>query len=125
MIQPQSGRQPPIDEPALPPRFPVAGVFASATTYAGATASVMAAARTERSLLVAATSVHGVTIAARDATFRDQLNAFDIVTPDGQPVRWGLNLLHGAHLADRVYGPTLMMRVCEAAAEEKLGVYFY
>ena len=38
---------------------------------------------------------------------------FDVVTPDGQPVRWALNLLHGAGLADRVYGPTLTLRVLE------------
>jgi len=86
---------------------------------------VIRAARAGRSLLVAATSVHGVTIAAADRHFKDTLNAFDIVAPDGQPVRWGLNLLHGAHLADRVYGPTLMLRVCEAAADAGLGVYFY
>lgn len=109
----------------LPARFPVAGVLASATTYDEATAHVIEAAREDRALLVAATSVHGVTIAAADPEFRDTLNAFDIVTPDGQPVRWGLNLLHGAHLVDRVYGPTLMLRVCEAAADENLGVYFY
>jgi N-acetylglucosaminyldiphosphoundecaprenol N-acetyl-beta-D-mannosaminyltransferase len=125
VIAGQSGPQSPKDTPALPPRFPVAGVFASATTYAEATANVIAAARSGRGLLVAATSVHGVTIAARDASFRDQLNAFDIVTPDGQPVRWGLNLLHGAHLRDRVYGPTLMLHVCESAAEHDQPVYFY
>jgi exopolysaccharide biosynthesis WecB/TagA/CpsF family protein len=85
---------------------------------------VVAAARERRSLLVAATSVHGVTLAAGDPTFREQLNAFDIVTPDGQPIRWGLNLLHGTGLSERVYGPTLMYRVCEAAAREGLGVYF-
>jgi exopolysaccharide biosynthesis WecB/TagA/CpsF family protein len=125
MIAAQSGPRLAANEPVLPPRFLVAGVFASATTYDNATANVVAAARGGRSLLVAATSVHGVTIAASDPTFRDQLNAFDIVTPDGQPVRWGLNLLHGARLSDRVYGPTLMLRVCESAADNDLSVYFY
>jgi exopolysaccharide biosynthesis WecB/TagA/CpsF family protein len=76
-------------------------------------------------LLVAATSVHGVTIAASDPQFRVQLNAFDVITPDGQPIRWGLNLLHGAGLAERVYGPTLMLHVCQAAANAGLSVYFY
>jgi N-acetylglucosaminyldiphosphoundecaprenol N-acetyl-beta-D-mannosaminyltransferase len=99
--------------------------MASATTYADATAHVLAAARERRTLLVAATSVHGISLAAGDASFRTQLNAFDIVTPDGQPVRWGLNLLHGAALSERVYGPTLMLRVCAAAAEAGLAVYFY
>jgi N-acetylglucosaminyldiphosphoundecaprenol N-acetyl-beta-D-mannosaminyltransferase len=103
----------------------VAGVLASATTYDDATAHVLTAARDQRSLLLAATSVHGISIASGDAEFRAKLNAFDIVAPDGQPVRWGLNLLHGASLTDRVYGPTLTLRVCAAAAEAELPVYFY
>jgi N-acetylglucosaminyldiphosphoundecaprenol N-acetyl-beta-D-mannosaminyltransferase len=54
-----------------------------------------------------------------------RLNAFDLVTPDGQPVRWALNSLHQAGLADRVYGPTLTLRVLERAAAEGLPVYLY
>jgi exopolysaccharide biosynthesis WecB/TagA/CpsF family protein len=103
----------------------VAGVLASATTYADATEHIIRAARARRSLLVAATSVHGVSVAAADSRFRRVLNDFDMVTPDGQPLRWGLNLLYDTHLVDRVYGPTLMLRVCEAAASQGLSVYFY
>ena len=126
MIGPQvQTPQKPELPPVLPPRFPVAGVLASATTYQETTAHIISAAKERRRLLVAATSVHGVTIAAAQPAFREILNAFDIVTPDGQPVRWALNLLHGTHLTDRVYGPTLMLRVCEAAAAEGLAVYFY
>src|SRR4029077_3289000 len=50
---------------------------------------------------------------------------FDLLVPDGQPVRWVLNALHGAALPDRVYGPNLTLRVCARAAEEKLPVFFY
>jgi N-acetylglucosaminyldiphosphoundecaprenol N-acetyl-beta-D-mannosaminyltransferase len=110
---------------ALPARFPVAGVLASATSYAECTRLIVEAAAAKDSLLLAATSVHGVTIAARDRAFLETLNAFDIVAPDGQPVRWALNVLHGANLVDRVYGPTLMQHVCAAAASAHLPVYFY
>jgi exopolysaccharide biosynthesis WecB/TagA/CpsF family protein len=54
-----------------------------------------------------------------------RLNHFDLLAPDGQPVRWALNLLHGAMLRDRVYGPKLMLNVCEHAEREGLGVYLY
>src|SRR5262249_17413495 len=47
------------------------------------------------------------------------------VTPDGQPVRWAMNALHGAGLQERVYGPTLMRRLCESAEAEGISVYFY
>ena len=45
--------------------------------------------------------------------------------PDGQPVRWALNSLHRAGLADRVYGPDLTLRVLAGAAAEGLPVYLY
>src|SRR5918912_3107918 len=109
----------------FPSRHLVAGVMISGATYATATASVIDAARAARPALVAATSVHGVSLAAIDASFGRQLNAFDVLTPDGQPVRWALNLLHDLGLRERVYGPTLMLRVCEAAVQDHLPVYLY
>src|SRR4029453_18896408 len=61
----------------------------------------------------------------QDKAHGARLNSFDVVTPDGQPVRWALNSLHHAALADRVYGPTLTLRVLQRAAEEGLRVYLY
>ncbi len=85
----------------------------------------MAAAQGKQAMLVAATSVHGVTLGVRDPAFGRQLDSFDILTPDGQPLRWGLRLLHHVRLRERVYGPTLMLHVCRAAAEQGVGVYLY
>jgi exopolysaccharide biosynthesis WecB/TagA/CpsF family protein len=110
---------------ALASRYPIAGVLVSRTTYADATASIIQAAREHVALVVAATSVHGLTIGATDPQFGAVLNSFDLITPDGQPVRWALNALHGAGLTERVYGPTLMRWVCEAATQAQLSVYFY
>jgi exopolysaccharide biosynthesis WecB/TagA/CpsF family protein len=115
----------PRSEVVFPPRFPVAGIFVSQVDYETATRGILAAARARTRALVAATSVHGLTLGATDPAFGHVLNAFDMLTPDGQPVRWALNRLHGAGLTDRVYGPTLMLRVCEAAARDGVGVYLY
>jgi len=110
---------------AVPSRYPITDIFVSAVTYASATEFVLAAAREGRSAVIAATSVHGLTMGALDPSFGQVLNQLDVLTPDGQPVRWALNWLHGTDLTERVYGPTLMLRVCEAAAGEQLAVYFY
>ena len=110
---------------ALAPRFPIAGVLVSRTTYADAVSSLIHAARQGVSLVAAATSVHGLTLAAIDSEFGSIINSFELVTPDGQPVRWALNLLHSARLEERVYGPTLMRRLCEEAARMDVSVYFY
>jgi exopolysaccharide biosynthesis WecB/TagA/CpsF family protein len=61
----------------------------------------------------------------QDRVHRHRLNSLDLVTPDGQPVRWALNIAHRAGLKERVYGPSLMLRVCQEAASQGLGVYLY
>jgi exopolysaccharide biosynthesis WecB/TagA/CpsF family protein len=116
-----------IDAPSLtlPARYSVAGIMVSAATYASATVAVLAAARASRSLVLSAAPVHVVTLGASDEAYGAKLNQFDLVVPDGQPIRWALRLLHGIRLPDRVYGPTLMLRVCEEAAKTGQGIYLY
>ena len=103
----------------------VLGVQVSAVDYDSAVEKVMGAAREGRPLAVTALAVHGVMTGVQDKAHGARLNSFDLVTPDGQPVRWALNLLHSAQLADRVYGPELTLRVLAASAEQGLPVYLY
>jgi N-acetylglucosaminyldiphosphoundecaprenol N-acetyl-beta-D-mannosaminyltransferase len=103
----------------------VLGVCVDAVDYEAAVARIVAAARERRPMAVSALAVHGVMTGVLDATHRYRLNHLDLVVPDGQPVRWALNLLHGARLPDRVYGPTLMLKLCEQAACEGLPIYLY
>jgi exopolysaccharide biosynthesis WecB/TagA/CpsF family protein len=100
-------------------------VLVDEVDYRSATARVLDAARHNRPYGVTALAVHGVMTAAFDRSHRYRINHLDMVTPDGQPVRWALNLLHGTRLPDRVYGPTLTLDVLAAAADEGLPVYFY
>ena len=103
----------------------VLGVLVDAVDYGAAVHKVIAAAKERRGFAVTALAVHGIMTGVQDPEQRYRLNQFDLVTPDGQPVRWALNLLHGTHLSERVYGPTLSLAVCAAAADEGLPVYFY
>jgi exopolysaccharide biosynthesis WecB/TagA/CpsF family protein len=108
-----------------PVRHPLFGVPVSASSCAEAERAVLAAARERRPALVDHLSVHGLAEAQSDPRFREALERFDLVAPDGQPVRWALNLLFGTKLRDRVYGPALMERLCARAASEQIGVYLY
>jgi exopolysaccharide biosynthesis WecB/TagA/CpsF family protein len=103
----------------------VLGVMVSAVDYEYAADRVIIAARERQPLALTALAVHGVMTGVSDAEHNARLNAFDLVTPDGQPVRWALGVLHGVKLADRVYGPTLTLRVLERCAAEGLPVYLY
>jgi N-acetylglucosaminyldiphosphoundecaprenol N-acetyl-beta-D-mannosaminyltransferase len=115
---PSSGR-------ALPRKANLLGVLVSATDYAEAISCILAAAHARSGLSVTACAVHALMEGHLDTAFGAALNQFDIVAPDGQPVRWGLSWTKQARLYDRVYGPTLMLRVCEAAAREALPVFLY
>ena len=113
---------PPLSEHA---RYSVLGVGVHAVDYAQATEAIIAAARAGRPFAATALAVHGVMTGRCDAAQRARLNQLDLVTPDGQPVRWALNWLHRTTLRDRVYGPFLMLRVCERAAVEGLPIFLY
>ena len=106
-------------------RHDIAGVGVDAVDYDGAVERIIRAGRECRPFAVSALAVHGVMCGVRDPQQRVRLNALDLVCPDGQPVRWALNLLHGTGLVDRVCGPELTWRVCQAAAREGLPVFFY
>ncbi len=101
------------------------GVGIAAASYDSATAAVLDAAHHRRPLGVSALAVHGVMTGVMDPEHRYRLNQLELLVPDGQPVRWALNLLHGTGLKDRVYGPNLMLRVLEAAAAEGLPVCLF
>jgi N-acetylglucosaminyldiphosphoundecaprenol N-acetyl-beta-D-mannosaminyltransferase len=113
-----------VTEP-WPRKYPVLGVGVSATTYDEAIAAIIAAASAGRAAVVNAAAVHAVVTAARDPELREKVNGFELVVPDGQPVRWALNLLHHTGLRERVYGPELMLRLCRRAAAEGTAVYLY
>lgn len=103
----------------------ILGVLINAIDYEAAVEQVREAAEARRALSVSALAVHGVMTGVFDKVHRYRLNNLDIVVPDGQPVRWALNLLYGAKLSDRVYGPTLMLQVCGMAVERKLPIFLY
>jgi N-acetylglucosaminyldiphosphoundecaprenol N-acetyl-beta-D-mannosaminyltransferase len=103
----------------------VLGVLVDVVDYDAAVARVLAAARDQRPMALTALAVHGVMTGVADLAHAARLNSFDLVTPDGQPVRWALNRMHRAGLSDRVYGPTLTTRVLAGCAAEGLPVFLY
>ena len=108
-----------------PEKLDLIGVPVSSTTYTDAVASIVQAAENLTPALVTACAVHGLVEARRSVDFLIKLKSFDMVTPDGQPVRYGLNKLYEANLNDRVYGPRLMLEICKACEEARFAIYLY
>lgn len=103
----------------------VVGILVDAVDYDAALDFVFRAAREKRGAAVSALAVHGVMTGVLDREHKFRLNHFDLLVPDGQPVRWVLNWLHDAKLPDRVYGPNLTLKVCAQAAAEGKSIYLY
>ena len=103
----------------------IIGILIDAVDYNAAADRIIQAARGRRPMAISALAVHGLMTGVLDSEHKYRLNRFDLLVPDGQPVRWALNLLHRAHLRDRVYGPNLMLAVCARAEQEGLGVFLY
>ncbi len=101
------------------------GIGIDAVDYEAAVEKIIGAAHQCRGYTVSALAVHGVMTGVMDSAHGARLNQLDLVVPDGQPVRWALNRLYGLRLKDRVYGPTLTLKVCERAAREGLSLYLY
>jgi len=108
-----------------PPKFDLFGIGISRIDYHEATDLLIKAAQERRSIIVDHMPVHGLIEASSNPFLKTKINQFDIVAPDGQPVRWALNRLHQTNLSDRVYGPELMLRLCRQAEQKGIGVYLY
>lgn len=108
-----------------PEKVDIFGAEISVIDYATATARIIEAGRAHESFAMSALATHGLMEAVHDEDFRTIVNELDMVTPDGQPVRWAMNLLHNTDLSERVYGPDLTWKVCGAAAEAGVGLYLF
>jgi len=94
------------------------------TSYAAAAKMVVDWSGNSESRYVCIANVHVLMEAYDSPDFRSVLNHADLVTPDGVPLVW-LMRLKGQRAQQRVYGPTLMLRVLEAAAQNSVPVGFY
>lgn len=108
-----------------PPKVDLFGIGMTPTTYDEAVGVIMAAAARREPAIVACQAVHAVVTACGDPELKRRVNTFAMLTPDGQPVRWAMNLLHRTRLRERVYGPELTLRLCRAAAEQGVSIYLY
>ena len=74
---------------------------------------------------VTALAVHGLIEGYKNNELKNQINSIDLVVPDGQPIKWAMNWFHNTELKDRVYGPTLTLKLLSAAARQEIPVFFY
>lgn len=109
-----------------PERKEIFGVKVTPTTYEEAISFIIDAAEKGVAACIDFMPVHGLMTAVKVLQFNTAINEmFDMVCPDGQPVRWALNKFHNCNLTNRVYGPTLTIKLISEAAQRSIPVFFY
>jgi N-acetylglucosaminyldiphosphoundecaprenol N-acetyl-beta-D-mannosaminyltransferase len=113
-----------------PARQSVLGVGISATSYAQVCeycarwVEQARASSASPSRYICVADVRSIMTARSDSRFRRMLNSSDLTTPDGMPVVWAMRSF-GKRAQARVYGPTLMLALCEQAASRGHRVFLY
>jgi N-acetylglucosaminyldiphosphoundecaprenol N-acetyl-beta-D-mannosaminyltransferase len=105
-----------IDQPNPVQRANVLGIGLSAINLDSALTEIARALERRTKGYVCVTGVHGVSEAQRDPELRSILNRAWLNTPDGMPMVW-VGKLQGFRDMDRVYGPDLMLLMCQLAAQ--------
>lgn len=105
------------------PRVDVLGVGISAVQMDHAVANIERWVERRERQYVCVTGVHGVMESQRDPQLLRIHNESGMTTPDGMPIVWA-GKLAGAEIS-RVYGPDLMLRVCELGALRGWRMFLY
>jgi N-acetylglucosaminyldiphosphoundecaprenol N-acetyl-beta-D-mannosaminyltransferase len=102
-----------VNRSAAMQRIEILGVPVACATYDTALEAIQDLAREARPTAVCPANTHILGEARTNPAFAQVLSRFDLILPDGMPVRWLLNLA-GAGIPDRVYGPYLTRRALVA-----------
>lgn len=105
-------------------RSNILGIGISAISMAMATATIEEWIRRRERNYVCVTTVNSIIEGQRNEEFRRIHNSAGLVTPDGMPLVWLSKLMGFSHV-ERVYGPDLMLRLCEISVEKDFRNYLY
>jgi len=105
-------------------RCDVLGVGISSVNMPLAVARIQEWIASHSQQYVCITGVHGVIESQWDPKLKAIHNAAGMVTPDGMPMVW-INHLRGFDHVQRVYGPDLMLAMCQESLSRGYKHFFY
>jgi N-acetylglucosaminyldiphosphoundecaprenol N-acetyl-beta-D-mannosaminyltransferase len=104
--------------------FDILGVHISAINLSQAVATIEQWMENLQRAYVCVRDAHGIIESQRDPVLKQIHNSAGMVTPDGMPLVW-LAHFYGHRHVERVYGPDLMLAVCEHSNITKARHFFY
>lgn len=105
-------------------RVNILGVDVSAINLADTLEQLQDWVAARRGNYICVTGVHGIMESWRDSKLRAIHNRAGMVAPDGMPLVW-LSRFRGFNAVARVYGPELMLAVCERSMAAGWRHFFY
>jgi N-acetylglucosaminyldiphosphoundecaprenol N-acetyl-beta-D-mannosaminyltransferase len=106
-----------------PPIQSVIGFPVTALPFDGQVDLILKWANQRLSRVVCVANVHMLMEAHSNTSFASVLESADLVTPDGMPLVWLMNLM-GVANQDRVAGMDILMALCNRASTENISVFF-
>lgn len=106
------------------PRVNILGVGINAITLTQAVEQISNWVETRSRQYVSVCTVHTVMECQRDSAMRQAINKAGLATPDGMPLVWLSKWKSGINVT-RVYGPDLMLALCQLSVERAYTHYFY
>jgi N-acetylglucosaminyldiphosphoundecaprenol N-acetyl-beta-D-mannosaminyltransferase len=106
-------------------RVNILGVGISAITMSQAVDQIARWIDSQTRQYVSACTVHTVMECQRDEKMRRAVNGAGLATPDGIPLVWLSRWWQKQVPVERVYGPDLMLALCQCSIERGYRHYFY
>lgn len=100
----------------------ILGVNVSATSYNDTLLQVRKLLQSKQKAYICVAAVHLIMECQQDTNLKKGVNRAKLVTPDGMPLVWLLKL-YGHAKVERVYGPTLMRKICSLAQKNKYRIF--
>jgi len=101
------------------------GIRLSVGNMHAAAEQILSRALSAQGGLVCVCNVDMLTRAKRTPRLAALMSKAVAVVTDGMPLVWALRTLQRRRDASRVYGPGMVLELCERAAREGMGVFFY
>lgn len=100
----------------------ILNVAVSATNYEKTLLKIRQWIENKRRSYICVSAVHLVMECQKNLSLLIGVNRAGLVTPDGMPLVW-LSKLYGKKEVKRVYGPTLMLKLCKLAELKKYKIF--
>ncbi len=104
-------------------RIPILGIGVDAQTFERAIQTLLAWTQEKRGRYVSTCPVYTLMLATENPAVRAALDQADMVAADGMPIVW-LQRRRGVRSAERVYGPDILLALCQRSVELGLRHFF-